>query len=396
MSYQKEIRLIQKYLQNQISKKDLEYLKEWLAEDKPEHKAIFVEELRVWNSTSQHNMVKVDSEKAFLRFKKRIYGVHNVNSKRSVVLKRISNVLKYAAVIVLVVGASVYFINSNEEIVEEVPVDIENQIVLTLQDGSTKILNKEDNKIVRDKEGNIISRPVKNGLSYFLNSKTKNSKENQELAYNQIVVPSGKVFELTLSDGTHVWLNAGTKFKYPQYFVSSVDTRAVELEGEAFFDVTENKEKPFIVKTSDINVKVLGTKFNVSAYKEDEQVKTVLVEGSVNVLDSKNSDNNQVIAPNQLISFDKKTSNLNTSDVNVDSYISWIYNKLLFVNEPFENIAKKIERSYGVKIYNGNKNLDSTRFYGEFDIENVEDVFKTFATSVPFEYHIEKNIITIQ
>lgn len=395
MSHQKEIILIQKYLQNQIDKKDLAYLKSWLAENNSEHKAIFVEELRIWNNTSEQNAIKVDSEKAFLHFKKRIYKENPSNSTRNLGVMRVSNLFKYAAVIALIIGSTLYFKNSNKIIVEELPVDLENQIVLTLQDGTKKVLKKENNKVVRDKEGKVISRPEKNGLSYFLGA-SANEEEKQELAYNEIVVPSGKVFELTLSDGTHVWLNAGTKFKYPQYFVSSLNKRVVELEGEAFFDVTENKEKPFIVKTLDINVKVLGTKFNVSAYKEDAEVKTVLVEGSVNVLDSKDSNNNQIIAPNQLISFDKKTNHLNTSNVNVDSYVSWIYNKLLFVNEPFEDIIKKIERSYGVRIYNENKDLNAMRFYGEFDIEEVDDVFKTFSTSVPFKYRIKEDTIIIE
>lgn len=378
--------IIQNYLNGKASQEDLSFLKKWVTEK--DHSELFKSFVK-----DHYASKSFDEKKSFEKFKQAITNSKIIPIQRKV---KYLNLLKYAAIFAVILSVSFYYLKSDFNPKNSMGNVDENQIILTLDDGTIQVLSDENNGILTDKKGNIISRQEGNSLSYQ-NTQNLNSKTLEgDPIYNKIEVPNGKVFELTLSDGTHVWLNAGTKFKYPQKFSGSQNQRMVELEGEAFFDVTKNKNQPFIVQTSNINVKVLGTKFNVSAYKEDNEINTVLVEGSVNVFDPKIKTNSRIMVPNELAAFDKNNNNINVKKVSVENYTSWIENRLVFINEPFKDIIKKIERSYGVEIINEYAALDEFHFYGEFDIENIEDVLNAFKLSIEFNYEINNKTITIK
>lgn len=167
----------------------------------------------------------------------------------------------------------------------------------------------------------------------------------------EIIAPIGSRAVIQLSDGTEVNLNYGSKIKYPQYF--SENTRGVTLSGEAYFKVAHNPDKPFIVKTGSLNIKALGTKFNVQAYPGDDVVATTLIEGKVRI--EKNRSGERVepvidLVPKQHVSYHLKSDKTTSTKGNTDKYTSWKEGKLVFDNEPLTGVADKLSRKFYVDI----------------------------------------------
>ncbi len=209
---------------------------------------------------------------------------------------------------------------------------------------------------------------------------SKKAGSDQNPAINQLVIPYGNRSKITLSDGTTVWLNAGSRLVYPSVFVEK--TREVLLFGEAFFEVTENKDRPFVVKTSALAVKVLGTSFNVSAYPDDNAIQTVLEEGSVAI--RKNGaqlfEKDIVLKPNQLASFNKGTNESKVYDVDASYYTVWTKGLLSFDEIELSRVLKKVERYYNVQVNYPDPVLGTTKITGKLDLNrNVEEVFEYIA-----------------
>ncbi|MEN8249353.1 MAG: FecR domain-containing protein [Bacteroidota bacterium] len=390
MKNQKE--LIQKYLEGSASAEEIKLLEEWLGKDS-KNKHFFKKVVSDWNISSKYNSEEFDSEEAFKSFIAAIRKSSANDSNKKISLRRINPIIKYAAVVAVIVSFSFYlYLSQNIDNTDNI---IVNGVVLELDDGTIKVLDENYVGPIYDKNGEAKYHQQHKVLSYTSIKDNSNHAIEKKTGSNEIRVPYGEIFKLILSDGSSVMLNAGSKLTFPQEFTGDLETRTVELEGEAFFSVTKNADRPFIVQTADMNVKVLGTSFNVSAYPEDEYVKTVLVEGAVNVFDSRNLYEDKTISPNQIAVFERRKNRFRISDVNTADYTAWTTNKLLFNNEPFIDIAKKIERRYNVKIINHYDSLNNIPFYGEFDNESIDDVLKTFSSCIDFSYSINDNIITI-
>ena len=224
-------------------------------------------------------------------------------------------ILKYAAVAVLLLSVG-YFFYQKEAVVKttiEIPVVTPEVITLQLANGDIQIIKEDGSTQIVDANGNVVGSQKGNQLVYT------NAEANDTLLYNTIKVPYGKRFELKLSDGTNVHLNSGTSLKYPVRFIKS-ENRQVFLNGEAYFEVTKDPKHPFVVNSNDMNVKVLGTKFNVTSYKEDAKTYTVLVEGSV-AASNKIVDNDEVILkPGNRAYFENK--HIKSEPVDVRKYIA--------------------------------------------------------------------------
>lgn len=162
--------------------------------------------------------------------------------------------------------------------------------------------------------------------------------------YNQLKVPYGKRAFLTLSDGTSLWVNTGSTVVYPTAFAK--DKREIFVEGEVYAEVFHDAKRPFIIKTNKIDVQVLGTVFNLTAYKEDKQINVVLVSGSVNVKPKNGKPT--IIKPNQLFAYTDQASTL--ENVDVENYTSWHDGNYVFHNEPIENILLRLSRYYNVTM----------------------------------------------
>jgi transmembrane sensor len=180
----------------------------------------------------------------------------------------------------------------------------------------------------------------------------------QDIAWQEVTVPMGQSVELAMSDSTKVWLNSGTKLRYPSNF--STKTRVVELNGEAFFEVASDKKHQFIIKTTSLDVKVTGTRFNVDAYSENDKTNITLVEGKV-ALQNKTGNTITELHPNMNAEFSKSTNKLNLKKVNVEFYTSWIIGTIVFRKESLGEIAKKLEKWYNVKIV-----------FDQADIKNID------------------------
>ena len=168
-----------------------------------------------------------------------------------------------------------------------------------------------------------------------------------EVGYNTVEMEWGQMGKIILSDNTHVWLNAGTKFEYPTLFNSK--QRVVKLDGEAQFSVSHNENLPFEVKTKSGNIKVLGTTFNVSSYKDDPELVVTLIDGKVTVENS-NGKLLSTLAPEQQISINKQTGEAILRHVNTEFYSSWIDGKILLQETKLSDLLKILERWYNIEV----------------------------------------------
>jgi hypothetical protein len=199
----------------------------------------------------------------------------------------------------------------------------------------------------------ILLIPVLGFLFYTLSEKKSIITEFSAAAVDsiEVIAPVGSRTVVQLSDGSTVNLNYGSKIKYPQNFIG--ETREVNLVGEGYFEVAHNPEKPFIVKTGEINIKALGTTFNVEAYPGTNKIATTLVEGKV-VLEKilKNGELNNIgaMVPGQYVSLNTNSGKMVSSQGNIEKYIAWIDGKIVFDNETITNIANKLSRMFNVEF----------------------------------------------
>ncbi|HBB50277.1 MULTISPECIES: FecR family protein [Barnesiella] len=210
---------------------------------------------------------------------------------------------------------------------------------------------------------------------------------------NVIVAENGQKAEFTLPDGSKVHLNGGSKLSYNAAYNGRL--REVSLEGEAFFDVKQDKEKPFIVKTSVFDVEVLGTSFNVSAYDDEDMSEITLVEGKVK-LSLNNSDDSPVyLTPSQKFVYSKNGKEGHISFTDEEYELAWKKGVLMFNAELIENVFQKIERWYGVSIHYESDNIIHDRFTGEFEALTIQEMMNILRMHYNFKYKIENNDIYI-
>lgn len=204
---------------------------------------------------------------------------------------------------------------------------------------------------------------------------------------NTLVIPYGNRSVITLSDGSQVWLNAGSRLIYPSRFVDKA--REVFLTGEAFFDVAKSEKWPFVVKTVDVKVQVHGTRFNVSAYPEDYSVQTVLEEGSIEIkkADARLFEKGVKLTPGQLGYFNKKTQETQISQVDPDYYTLWTEGLFQFSSTDFSRIVKKLERYYNIKFEFDDPFKGSIQISGKLDVtQEKEEVFEYLVKITGLEF----------
>lgn len=214
-----------------------------------------------------------------------------------------------------------------------------------------------------------------------------------EMAMQNVYVPAGQRSQVTLGDGTKVWLNANSTLKFPTQFYGH--TREVSLDGEGFFEVTTNKEKPFIVKTNKYNVRVWGTKFNLTAYAKNGSFETSLLEGSVEVL-KPDSLKGIFIMPNERI-YLADNSLIKTPIENMNQFL-WKEGVISFNDETFLEMTKKLELYFDLKIVIKNNKILNYRCTGKFrSKDGIEHILKVLQLRNKFSFKIDEklNLITI-
>ena len=248
------------------------------------------------------------------------------------------------------------------------------------------------------------------------------NKKQQALAANEIIAPEGSKTRTILPDGSTVWLNAGSRIKYAGF---DGPVREVTLEGEAFFDVmhleTAKGTKPFIVHAGNIDIKVLGTAFNVKSYPDEKNIETTLLRGLVQITRKGDQSGGPIyLHPNEKIVLpaakpdaapvaEKATANVKNNTIvqhiiHIDSTLkenqfvetAWVYNRLEFHGDNFEQLARKLERWYNVKIYFEDDAARQLVFNGSLENETVEQAFIALKAAVPFNVTIKNNEIFIK
>lgn len=275
---------------------------------------------------------------------------------------------------------------------KETPVLNGNEITLQLENGDIQVISAGKKSQIADAEGNVVGNQNGNKIVYD----TKTSAE--KLVYNTLKIPYGKRFELQLSDGTIVHLNSGTTLKYPVKFIAG-ENRQVFLDGEAFFDVTKDKTHPFVVNADNLNIRVLGTHFNVSNYPEDNLTDVVLVEGSVGLYSAReqfNAEKNTVLKPGFKGSFSKINNQIKTKAVVTEVYTAWIKGGLTFRDMTFKDISKKLERHYNITIVNQNSKLSNEKFNASFGDEPIAKVLSYFNEIHGINYTLKNNEVLIK
>ena len=308
------------------------------------------------------------------------------NNKRTTIKKK--SIWKYAVAAVFIGFITTSYIFRTNNILNT-PQDDALEIVNTVNTVNT-IVTGTDKATLTLEDGSLMV--LEQGASF----KTKNANSNgQEIVYknvkskasaikyNYLTIPRGGQYFVQLSDGTQVYLNSESQLKYPVHFIEG-QTRKVELVyGEAYFDVspsTEHKGAKFKVINNAQEVEVLGTEFNINAYKDDPNIYTTLVEGKVVVA---NNDSKQSLVPNQQFKLNTETNNFSVTKVDVNEFISWKDGVFQFVNKPLKDIMKVLSRWYDVDIIFENKDMESLEFIGTLNknqsIEEVLSIMKSFS-----------------
>lgn len=235
-------------------------------------------------------------------------------------------------------------------------------------------------------------------LYYYPRSDSKHIPERKQ---EVVAVKNGSRTKILLPDGSSVWLNGDSKLYYDAAFNGKV--RKVRLVGEAFFDIVKNPNRPFIVYAGKINIKVLGTAFNVKCYEDDRDIETTLLRGSIEVTENRSGSTPRILLkPNQklivpiepasvvlpkkedfkILNLDKKLK----EDEHIET--SWIYNRIEFRGENFEELARKLERWYDIKIQFEDERVKNIKFNGSFEQETVEEAFNALQKVASFKYKV--------
>ncbi|WP_197062639.1 FecR family protein [Muricauda sp. MAR_2010_75] len=378
--------LLVKFLCDSANSHDLDSLNEWIQDQK--HDSTFKQYVKTYYAITV-SMNELDKKEIKQQLFKEIRKDKNVFYQ-----KRMGTFFRYAALIVILFGVGFMFRNQffpETESVNPTIVPRTDQITLQLDNGEVKVLNTDTNGSIQSANGNLVGIQKGNTIKY------ENAKQ-ETIIYNTLKVPNAKRFNLVLSDGTKVHLNSGSSLRYPVSFLPG-QKREVFLEGEAFLEVAHDKEHPFVVNAHDLNVEVLGTRFNLSDYGENSDTEVVLVDGLVSLEPLNNFDENSkvLLEPGYMGSFNRSNKNISKSKVNTSLYTSWVEGRIVIRNEPFENILIKLQRYYNVTIINNNESLAKERFNAtiETEKETIEQVLNYFKQVYRIDYEVVENKVVI-
>lgn len=381
--------LIKKEITSQLSLEEQQALNEWL-----DH-SIQNRELYAKLTATNHQRAKLNAYHSIeSRKNKRIIEDQLFTGRTQLVSRTF---LKYAAAIlipILVIGGlGLRHLNESKITLANIDEKIQPGIqkaTLVLSDGNSVVLNKTGIKETIQDAGKNISNN-NNQLSYF----SKAKKKVKKLVFNELKTARGGGYNLKLADGTKVWLNAGSSLRFPVEFTDSV--RQVFVSGEAYFDVTHNG-KPFIVTSNDMNIRVLGTQFNVTAYDDEAHITTTLVEGKVQLelLDGDTESIKSVLTPGLQAVINKSNQKLEIKEVKTAQYTSWVDGKLEFNNQNLELVMKKLARWYDFEYSFENKTAKDYHFSARVNADqNISEILDMLQMTTNISFTIEDNTIII-
>jgi len=301
----------------------------------------------------------------------------------------------FAAAAIVIIVAVWYFNDSssnkpNPEIAQQQANDIalpdHNSALLTLADGREITLNEKSKGLLAQESGVKITQATDGSLTY----EVVEAKKSDKLVYNNFKTPKGSTYQILLPDGTKVWLNAASTLRYPVTFTG--DERRVSLSGEAYFEVARNAKQPFYVDARGSTIRVLGTHFNVYAYENEQQLKTTLVEGAVNV--SKDGQTAS-LKPDQQATIDLSTGKIVRTETDVWSALAWKNGYFKFERASLEDIFVAISRWYDIEEIEYKGEFDN-RFTGTFQrSKNVSELFRYLEKLAPIHFEIKERRVVV-
>lgn len=372
--------IIINYLEGIATLSERDELSSWLRKSK-ENRKIF---LTYYDSWSLSQQVKFNSHIALEKMNTLIHSdnshikkIQHWNHKKGFYIYA-----SIAAVSFIVIVSAWFFLSNGFE---------KNDIRSLAMESFSKTAKCKNIELVLSTNNKIILNDRKINVAYtnneniHINNKTIHSNSY----YNQLIVPSGKRGLLTLVDGTKIWIKAGTKLMYPVKM--NRNTREIFVDGEVYLEVSHNVDKPFIVRMNDLNIKVLGTKFDVSAYSQEKASRVVLVSGCVNVfLKDKNENSAKKLSPNQMYSLTAEKKEL-IRPVDASKYIAWIKDVYICNDEKMEQLLNRLIQVYGIKmIYR--KDVASLHCTGKFDLQQpLPQLLEEISEIMPIKYQKEND-----
>lgn len=283
--------------------------------------------------------------------------------------------------------------DSSPVVSEYQPAEVEakrDKVVLVLEDGEQIGLDRRVPGRIELSQATVIGE--KGRLSYEVNTDSLPRKEIMHRVYTTV----GGDYSLILSDGTRVWLNAETELKYPVLFIG--EKRVVKLDGEAYFEVFSDSTKPFIVETSEMQIRVLGTSFNTSAYQNEQEISTTLLTGRVEVSlkDRKQGIPPVVLEPGMQSQWRKDAKEFRMKRVKVEDAIAWRYGEFVFDEKDIEVVIRMLSRWYDVRFVFDEKSIGQHTFSGKMSKdESLESILKMLTLAGGPEFKIEKEVVYI-
>nr|WP_321358587.1 FecR domain-containing protein [uncultured Draconibacterium sp.] len=380
--------IIVKKISREATNEELQLLDDWLSQSE-QNTALYQKLLSRKNlALIEKKYHQIDDHASWEKI------FHKIESrKQTPVRKLFGTALKYVAILAIPLAVASYFLLhnfSNEDSVATFA-ELEKQISelkessLITDEGEVVLLQSENSESIVEIDGAQIHQ--KDSTLLY----DKEEKKIEEVKYNSLVTPRSKVYNLVLADGTKVWLNASSAIKYPVSFTG--DIRKVYLTGEAYFEVAHDKTKPFIVSTSEMDVEVLGTTFNVMAYPEDQTVETTLVTGQVKIRTGKNK---LLLEPGMQATLDKGTRLLDKSEANTDLITSWIFGKYIFEYESLEGVMSKLSRWYDIDVSFANIKKKNIHFSGTlFKYHDINETLHIIELTTNVKFENTENSITV-
>ncbi|WP_169472228.1 FecR family protein [Pedobacter hiemivivus] len=398
------IRLFKRYLANECSEEETKSFLELF--HSKEHESFFKElidaELSKNADAEFKNMPNIKAELSQVR-EKVIQETTPSFHREPIQLKLWSRRIAVAAMLILCSSAGLYFYlgnqtSNNGQLVGDIGPG-SNKALLTLADGSQIVLDEALKGNLTNQNGVRITKADDGQLVYTINETAQAQNLNDgsgKMLTNTISTPRGGQYQVNLPDGTRVWLNAESVIKFPISFVD-LKERRVELQGEAYFEVEKDAAKPFFVSTDKQEVRVLGTHFNISSYKNELDTKTTLLEGSVKVrlLNTKRV-SQKVLKPGDQSQIRATSAQINVVTVDPQSEIAWKNGRFFFENEPIEDIMKQIKRWYDVDVEYEDNMAGKTIWGSVTRYGNVSKVLSVLESTGGVHFKIEGRRIIVR
>lgn len=326
--------------------------------------------------------LKIDIDKEYNQFANKISTTPRIKAL---------TIISIAASIIMLIGSYFIFINSDkvkETQIVEIIEPGKSKAILYLDDGRKIDLSQKN---IRISDGHIsgISNDSIKGLEYNNIKKEESSK----IIYNTVKVPKGGEYQMTLSDGSKVWLNSESEIRFPVSF--SGNKREVFIKGEAYFRIAHNENMPFVTRFKNGNITVLGTEYNIKSYEDEKEVVTTLVKGSVKFTSSINN-NEKILKPNQQLTYRKDKNTIAVHEVDTYVFTAWKEGKFYFRSMPLNKIMKQLERWYNINVFFSSKELKDYKFRGVILKDmSFNEALKIIEETTDIRFKIKENTVTI-